>query len=330
MACLTVSLPLTKIALLRWEKQLLIMSEANSRLGIEITGTSLAAAVLDASNAVAETRSVPIAGSSSVAAELADLVAAMSAQHGDFAGIGIAVPGLVDRATARVAYSANLPEHMNVDLADQIRNATGAPVILENDANAAAYGEFCCGAGQGSRNMFFATLGDGVGGAFILNGEVWRGAAGYAGEFGYVTINSEGMRLEEVASSSSILRRTRSRFHQDNTSSLNRLGEEGIRLTDIIAAAEKDDDFAQMMLARTGAYVGSAIASVINLLNIEKIVVGGPIMEAKHVVLNAIIERAREFAFKPAFESTSIVEGQLGSAAASIGAAYLSLQTNID
>lgn len=303
------------------------MSEANGRLGIEITGASLNAAVLGASDEVVETRSVPVEGSANVAAELAELVGAMHAQHGDLAGIGIAVPGLVDRASGRVAYSANLPEHMNVDLADQVRAATGMAVVIENDANAAAYGEFCCGAGLGSRNMFFATLGDGVGGAFIFNGEIWRGAAGYAGEFGYVTINSEGMKLEEVASASSILRRTRSRFHQDSTSSLNRLGEEGIRLSDIIAAAEKDDDFAQMMLARTGSYVGSAIAGVINLLNIEKIVIGGAIMEAKHVVLNAIIDRAKEFAFKPAFDSTSIVEGALGSNAAAIGAAYLSRQS---
>jgi glucokinase len=303
------------------------MSEANSRLGIEITGTSLHAAVLDALDAVTETRSVPIAGPANVSAELAELVGSMRVQHGDFAGIGIAVPGLVDRRTGRVAYSANLPEHMNVDLADHVSAATGTPVVLENDANAAAYGEFCCGAARGSRNMFYATLGEGVGGAFIFNGEIWRGAAGYAGEFGYVTINSEGMRLEEVAAGASILRRTRSRFHQDSTSSLNKLGEEGIRLTDIIAAAEKDDDFAQMMLARTGSYVGSAIASVINLLNIEKIVIGGAIMEAKHVVLDAIIERAREFAFKPAFDSTSIVEGELGSSASAIGAAYLSRQT---
>ena len=304
------------------------MSEANSRLGIEITGASLNAAVLDSRDVVSETLSVPISDRSRIADELAALAGSMAAQHGEFAAIGVAVPGLVDRKTGRVAFSANLPEHMNVDLADKVRAAAGVPVFLENDANAAAYGEYCCGAGKGSKNMFYATLGDGVGGAFIFNGEIWRGAAGYAGEFGYVTINSEGMKLEEVASSDSILRRTRSRFHQDSTSSLNRLGEEGIRLTDIIAAAGKDDDFAQMMLGRTGSYVGSAIASVINLLNIEKIVIGGAIMEAKHVVLNAIVERAREFAFKPAFDSTSIVEGALGSNAAAIGAAYLCIQTD--
>lgn len=297
---------------------------ANGRLGIEISAAALNAAVVDERDSVLETYSVPITDRANVVAQIADLVAGMSARHGAFAGAGVAVPGLVDRASGRVAYSANIPEHTDIDLAREVSAAIGVTVLVENDANAAAYGEYRAGAGRGSQNMFYATLGEGVGGAFIFNGEIWRGASGYAGEFGYVTINSEGMRLEEVASAESILRRTRSRFHQDSTSSLNKLGEEGIRLTDIVAAAKREDDFAQMMLARTGSSVGVAMASVINLLNIEKIVVGGAIMEAKQIVLDAIIERAKEFAFKPAFDSTSIVEGELGSSAAAIGVAYLS------
>jgi glucokinase len=162
-----------------------------------------------------------------------------------------------------------------------------------------------------------------VGGAFIFDGEIWHGAGGFAGEFGYVAINSEGMRLEDVASSSNIIRRTRSRFHQDNTSSLNRMPEESITLTDIITAAENNDDFSQMMLQRTGAYVGSALANVINLLNIERIVVGGEITKAKHLVLEAIVSRARELSFGPSFRSTKIVEGTLGDNASAIGAAIL-------
>jgi predicted NBD/HSP70 family sugar kinase len=137
------------------------------------------------------------------------------------------------------------------------------------------------------------------------------------------------MKLEEVASSANIIRRTRARFHQDSTSSLNNMSEESITLAAIIAAAESDDDFAQMMLERTGSYVGTAIASVINLLNIEKIIVGGAIMQAKNVVLNAIIERARELSFVPAFEATSIVEGELGLNAAAAGAACLSGEVSV-
>ena len=113
----------------------------------------------------------------------------------------------------------------------------------------------------------------------------------------------------------------------DSTSSLNSLPNHTITLEAVIEAAEKKDDFAQMMLQRTGSYVGTAIASVINLLNIEKIVVGGPIMRAEKVVLNAIRERAREITFAPSFASTAIVAGELGADAAAIGVAYLAGET---
>ncbi len=257
---------------------------------------------------------------------LTELVGSLKSEFG-FGRIGIAVPGLVDRATGRVAFSANIPHHSGVDLVNEVSRATGLGVDIENDANAAACGEYHLGAGRGSANIFYATLGEGVGGGFIFDGEIWRGASGFAGEFGYIPINSEGMRLEDAASAANIIRRTRERFHQDSTSSLSSLSEESITLADIIAAAKNNDDFAQMMLERTGVYVGSAIASVINLLNMEKIVVGGAIMAAQGLVLNAIIERARELSFRPSFESTVIVEGELGEKAAAIGAAVISGQS---
>ena len=186
---------------------------------------------------------------------------------------------------------------------------------MENDANAAAYAEHKLGAGRGSKHMFYATIGAGVGGAFIIDGRVWDGAAGFAGEFGYVAVNSDGMRLEEVASSDNIVRRTRDRFHQDNTSSLNKLAEQSITIDDILRAAVADDDFARLMLERTGNYIGTAVASVINLLNIETIVIGGPTMLAGNVLLNAIIRSARELSFTPSFESTLILAGELGESA---------------
>jgi predicted NBD/HSP70 family sugar kinase len=132
------------------------------------------------------------------------------------------------------------------------------------------------------------------------------------------------MRLEDVASGENIVRRTRSRFHQDSTSSLNKLEEEQITLSDIVREAQNQDDFARMMLERTGVFVGTAVAGVINLLNIEKIVVGGEIMQAGNVVLGGLIGRAKELSFAPSFETTEIVEGALGENAAAIGAALLS------
>ena len=295
-----------------------------NRVGIEISGTALTAVVIGENDAVVSSRSIAVTDAESMVPQLIELIEDLKKEYGGFSRVGVAVPGLVDRTSGRVAFSANIPEYAKVDLVKSVRAATGLEVVIENDANAAAVGEFCRGAGRGSRNMFYATLGEGVGGAFIFAGEIWRGAAGFAGEFGYVPINSEGMRLEDVASAANIVRRTRSRFHQDSTSSLSKLSEEEINMNEIIAAAERDDDFAQMMLERTGMYVGTAVASVINLLNIEKVVVGGEIMQAKHLVLHALVERARELSFAPSFDSTSIVEGELGTDAAAIGAAFIS------
>ena len=300
------------------------LEHLKKRVGIEISTRGMIAVVIDESNNVAAVRSMAQSEVQDSVTGVTALIEGLRSDLHDFDRVGIAVPGLVDRSTGRVALSANLPGHSEVDLAKDVSESTGVSVVLENDANAAAFGEFSLGAGRGCNDLFYVTLGEGVGGAFILDGKIWRGTSGFAGEFGYVSINSAGMRLEEVASASNIVRRTRSRFHQDSTSSLNKLDEESISLHDIISAAEREDDFAQMMLERTGRYVGTAVASVINLLNIERVVVGGEIIKAKHLVLDAIRERARELSFAPAFQSTTIVEGELGENAAAIGAAFIS------
>lgn len=300
-----------------------------NRIGIEISGERLHAVALGEDDVIAASRSAELDAADPIAS-LSALIGELSGEFGDVRRVGLAVPGLVDRSTGRIAYSAHLPDTLVEDLAGRVKAAAGVDAVLENDANAAAYGEYRAGAGRGSRNLFYATLGQGVGGAFIFDGQIWRGASGFAGEFGYVPINSEGMKLEEVASSANIIRRTRSRFHQDSTSALNRLDEDAIDLAAIIGAAETDDDFAQMMLQRTGMYVGAAIASVINLLNPETIVVGGEIMQAKHLVLDAIVDRARELAFAPSFESTRIAEAELGADSAAVGAALLSGEAGLE
>ncbi len=292
-------------------------------VGVEISNSIFKAVCLDFDGIVIDSNRVSFDRSQLNLPQLADFINQLRNTFGDFDRIGIAVPGLVRQETKRVAFSTSIPEHSEIDLSSEIESATGLKVTIENDANAAAYGEFRFGAGRGSENMFYATLGAGVGGAFIFDGKIWRGASGFAGEFGYIAVNSDGMKLEDVASTINIVRRTRNRFHQDSTSSLSQMAEERITLGDIVREAKNNDDFAQMMLKRTGIYVGTAIAGVINLLNIEKVVVGGEIMQAEHLVLNAIIGRARELSFAPSFEKTQIVEGKLGENAAAIGAALL-------
>ncbi len=292
-------------------------------VGVEASNSAFTGVCLDPDGTVVARESAEVSRASNALPQIFEFINSLRSKFGEFSKIGIAVPGLIEQSRQRVAYSAHIPEHAMGDFADEIRAATGLQPTVENDANAAAYGEFRLGAGRGSNDLFYATLGEGVGGAFIINGQIWRGSGGFAGEFGYVTINSDGMRLEEVASTANIVRRTRNRFHQDSTSSLKKLDESQIGITDIVNAAERGDDFAQMMLQRTGIYVGTAVASVINLLNIERVIVGGEILRAGDVVLQSIIRRARELSFSPSFESTAIVAGELESDAAAIGAALL-------
>lgn len=296
-------------------------------IGVEVTKSALKAVCVNEDGTLSDVTKTALDDGQEVFAQLNKFTGRLKNQFGDFQKLGVAVPGLIHRQTKRIAFSTHNPEHEKIDFLGELEAATNLKITLENDANAAAYGEFLHGAGRGSRNMFYVTLGTGIGGALIFDGEIWRGVSGFAGEFGQIAVNSDGMKLEDVASAANIVRRTRSRFHQDSTSLLGSLDEEEIRLADVIGAAQKEDDFARLMLSRTGTYVGTAVAGVINLLNIERIVVGGKVMQAKQIVLDAIIYRARELSFAPSFAATRIVESELGENAAAVGAALLSRAT---
>lgn len=309
------------------------MAESTANLtgksvGVEVSNTTITGICLEANGEISETRKSVLDSPRTTLEQIVEFINEFKVHLGGFDKIGIAVPGLVHQETKRIAFSTFIPEHSEVDLLGELETATNLKITIENDANAAAYGEFRLGAGRESRNMFYATLGTGVGGALIFDGKIWRGKSGFAGEFGYMILNSEGLKLEEVASTANIVRRTRSRYRQDGTTSLGKFEEDQITLGDIVREAKEGDDFAILMLERTGIYVGTAIAGVINLLNIEKIVIGGEIMQAEGLVLDSIINRARELSFKPSFEAVEIAEGELGENAAAIGAALLASETN--
>ncbi|HQU93699.1 MAG TPA: ROK family protein [Pyrinomonadaceae bacterium] len=299
------------------------MSSPGKTLGVEVSANFLRAVTVDANGKVSEPIVEHRFDGSDPLDRIVEFVRTAADKLGPVDAVGVAIPGLINRQNGGVAYSANIPETSSLNIAEAVGTAAGVPVILENDANAAAVAEYNLGAGKGSRSMFYATIGGGVGGAFVLDGKLWEGAGGYAGEFGYIAIDSEGTRLEELASTPNIVRRTRNRFNRDSTSSLGKLSEERIGIAEIVKAAEEGDEFARLMLERTGAYVGTAIANVINLLNLETIVVGGEITGAKDVVIEAITNRAKELSFARAFAQTQILAATVGDDAAAIGAALI-------
>src|SRR6184192_4666429 len=253
-------------------------------------------------------------------------------KSGEIKAVGLAIPGLVNRETDRVLASTGLPFTAREHIHSELMEATGLRFELENDANAAAYGEYKAGAGRDARDIFYIGIGDAIGGAIILNGKLWTGASGCAGEIGHITINVDGAEcvcgntgcLETVASGPNIVRRALERLNRDSTSSLSKLGlRDDFTAEDIAREAKNGDDFAAMMLERTGRSIGIAVASMINLLSIERVIVGGPIMQAGEFLLDPIIEEAKKRSFLPCFEATRIVAAELGTDGVAIGAALL-------
>jgi glucokinase len=203
----------------------------------------------------------------------------------------------------------------------------------------AAYGEWRSGAARGCRDVFFITMGTGIGAGLILDGQLQRGSRGFAGEFGHFKVVLDGLEcgcgstgcLETLASGPNIVRRVREQLFSDPSFSLSSLARdmEGTLTGErVVRAAMEKDELALSVLRETGRILGAAIASVINLLNIERIVLGGGVMEAGDLILNPIIREAGRRAFQPCFEATQIVAAALGTDAVSIGAAMLARDAN--
>ncbi|MDQ3668078.1 MAG: ROK family protein [Acidobacteriota bacterium] len=300
-------------------------------IGIDLSGPVLRAAIVNNNGQIEERREVRI-DANQIVNQVTQVVSELRGLNSNIEAVGVAIPGLVSRQTDRVFASRDLPLTVREDLHPEFMKATGARVEIENDANAAAYGEHKVGAGRGSRDMFYVTIGEGIGGAIILDGKLWTGASGFAGEFGHITIDTEGLEcdcgntgcLETVASGPNIVRRANERLYRDGTSSLSRLAiNKNFTADDVAHEANNGDDFSMMMIERTGKYIGTGVASVLNLLNIERVVLGGGVMDAGELILNPIIQEARRRAFQPCFEATQIVAAKLGDDAASIGVAML-------
>lgn len=300
-------------------------------IGVDLSGVTLRAALVAHDGRVIERREAALERDA-VAAQVARVVSELRDVSSRVAALGVGVPGLVDPQTDRVIISADLPSVVRGDFYGELGQATGLRIEIENDANAAAYGEYVAGAGRGARNMFYVTIGNGIGGALILDGRVWYGASGFAGEFGHITIDPEGIEcscgntgcLETVASAPNIVRRTHERLYRDGTSSLSRLAmNKSFTAADVAREATNGDDFALLMIERTGRHIGTAVAAVINLLNLERIVLGGGVMEAGDLILNPIIREAGRRSFQPCFEATQITAATLGTDAVPVGAAML-------
>jgi glucokinase len=253
---------------------------------------------------------------------------------GRISSIGIGWPGLVNQRLRRLEVTPNMLDLSSVDLYQELTREIQLPIVFENDANAGAYGEWRAGAAVGLNDVLYVALGTGIGSGLILGGQLQRGSLGFGGEFGHFKIDANGLEcgcgstgcLETMVSGPNIVRRVRENLFSDPSFSVSQLArdmEGTLTCERIKQAARENDDLAKVVLAKTGVFVGMAIASAINLLNVEMVVIGGGVMTDGEVLLQPIRAETRARTIPSSFDCCRIVAGQLLQNAGIIGAAML-------
>lgn len=253
-----------------------------------------------------------------------------------FQGIGIGTPGSVDYQTGTVDSAFNLNWDRPMALKEQIELHTNIPVQVENDANVAALGERWLGAGKNSDNVAFVTLGTGVGGGIIINGQIIHGQGGSAGEIGHMTINPQGYRctcgkkgcLETVASATGIVHVARD-YAQEyaGDSELKASLDNGDDLTakDVFDLAKQNDPLALKVTSAVCYQLGLALSIVAVTINPQYIIIGGGVSNAGDFLLQRVQESYNRYVFSSVKKTTTLTLATLGNEAGVIGAASLIL-----
>jgi len=250
-------------------------------------------------------------------------------------GIGIGIPGLVDRDKGVSIFAPNWGWH-DIPIKKKIEEALKVATYVDNGANVMALGEKWFGAAQGANNLLVLILGTGLGAGVIVNGQICRGATESAGEWGHMIINTDGPKcscgsrgcVEAYAGVTAIIRRTKEALAATSENSLLRkiAERQGITVREVIKAAKSGDPIATQVLKETGQYIGIGIANLVNLFNPEVIIIGGWVgIEAAEFLLPAIQSVVKKHALEFPLRSTRIAISRLADRAIAVGAATVVL-----
>lgn len=305
-------------------------------IGIDLGGGSIKGALVAADGSMEANARCPTevdSGEHGVADRIAGLCESLRVRGGledeDIAGIGIGVPG-VTTSKGDVIIAPNLHwRHVPFKriLEDRIR----LRVEIDNDASVAALGEAHLGAGGGCESLFLITLGTGIGGGLVLNGDVHHGASFSAGEIGHMCMDPDGPLcgcgkmgcLEAFTAGPAMVRYVRRRLPEAVSTSLS--DTESLSPETICLAAKNGDSLAREAVARIARYLGIAIANIINVISPDVIAIGGGISAAGGVLLDPVAAAAREFTLEGMFDHTRITPAELGNDAGVLGASRLVL-----
>jgi len=306
-------------------------------VGIDIGGTNIVAGTVaeDGSELLGLVSEPTIAeqGANAVVDRIAKLArASMAAARGkEIVGVGIGSPGPLNTTTGVVLLTPNLG-WTNFPLRDRLTQALGLPATLDNDANCAIFGEWWRGAARGVQHVVGLTIGTGIGGGIVLDGEVYRGGSDIAGEIGHMTIDLNGRRckcgnygcLEAYASGPAIAARAVEGIEAGAETSLPKYVNGDLsKITAqlVYEAAHDGDDYALELVKDTAKFLGSGVANIINIFNPQVVVICGGVTLAGERLFAPLRGEAKRRAFKPAVEVCRIVPGELTGTAGVYGAA---------
>ncbi|HET7326345.1 MAG TPA: ROK family glucokinase [Nocardioidaceae bacterium] len=306
-------------------------------IGVDIGGTKIAAGAVDELGTIQELvrRDTPATDSDAIEAAVADAVRELAGRH-PVTAVGVGAAGFVDDKRATVLFAPNLAWRKE-PMRSELEALLGLSVVVENDANAAAWGEFTFGAGADADDLMLVTVGTGVGGGLVLDGELYRGAFGVAAEIGHLRVVPDGRLCgcgnrgcwEQYASGRALLKEVREIAEQGSPQAAALLDLAGGRPDEITGqmvtkAARDDDELAVELLSELGRWLGEGIASLAAVLDPSVVVLGGGVSEAGELLLGPAREAFRRNLtgrrFRPELE---IRLATLGNDAGLIGAADL-------
>jgi glucokinase len=323
-------------------------------VGVDLGGTNLRIAAVDERGKLLEKQTTGTQvsrGRDHVIGEMCDHILDLSAKFassGTIAGIGIGVPGIIDMDTGMLRESPNLPGWDEYPVRREIEKRLNTPVMLENDANAAALGEKWLGAARDYESMCMITLGTGVGGGLVFDGKIWHGMNGMAGELGHITVDPNGYPckcgnvgcVEQYASATAIVRMAKEMIAAGKAPELQRVSEgedKEFNSRLVYQMAVQGDGPAQAIYQRVGESLGVMLASMINALNLPMYVLGGGVASAWEAFAPAMFAEVRRRSFiydvtapdakttGPRGKTTIITRALLGSDAGLYGAARIPL-----
>ena len=312
------------------------------RIGIAVGGTNVKIALVDDNGKIIYSNSVPTYAKmgyeytvNNIKQAIKDLMKETNTTPSDIEGIGFDFPGQVDCKTGVVKLAPNIPGWVNVPIAQMIEDEFHIPTRIDNDVRCAALGELKFGAGRGCENFICITVGTGIGSGIVINGKVVRGATNAAGELGHIKLQMNGGPicgcgdtgcLEAFASGPAIVAMAQEYIKGGKSTKFREMAAvEGGEITPymVAKAAEEGDPVAKRIFEIVGEYIGIGLTSVINLLNPERVIIGGGVAESGELLLGPIRKTIKERAMVVAGNAVEIVPAQLGNSAGVIGASML-------